>query len=128
MTGEHLRLDKWLWFARFLKSRTLAAELCAGGRVRVSGRVVAKPSQTIKVGDVLTFPLGPHIRVIEVKALGQRRGPAEEARTLYEDLSPPVPRVAGSPEVLLPSGSRDAGAGRPTKSERRAIDRLMNEN
>lgn len=128
MTGEHLRLDKWLWFARFLKSRTLAAELCAGGRVRVSGRVVAKPSQTIKVGDVLTFPLGPHIRVIEVKALGQRRGPAEEARTLYEDLSPPVPRVAGSPEVPPPSGSRDAGAGRPTKSERRAIDRLMNEN
>ncbi len=128
MTGEHLRLDKWLWFARFLKSRTLAAELCAGGRVRVSGRVVAKPSQTIKIGDVLTFPLGPHIRVIEVKALGVRRGPAEEARTLYEDLSPPVPRIAGSPEAPPLSGSRDAGSGRPTKSERRAIDRLMNEN
>ena len=127
MTGEHLRLDKWLWFARFLKSRTLAAELCAGGRVRVSGRVVAKPSQTIKIGDVLTFPLGPHIRVIEVKALGVRRGPAEEARTLYEDLSPPVPRIAGSPEAPPLSGSRDAGSGRPTKSERRAIDRLMNE-
>ncbi len=128
MTGEHLRLDKWLWFARFLKSRTLAGELCAGGRVRVSGRVVAKPSQTIKIGDVLTFPLGPHIRVIEVKALGVRRGPAEEARTLYEDLSPPVPRIAGSPEAPPLSGSRDAGSGRPTKSERRAIDRLMNEN
>jgi len=128
VTGEHLRLDKWLWFARFLKSRTLAAELCAGGRVRVSGRVVAKPSQAIKVGDVLTFPLGPHIRVIEVKALGVRRGPAEEARTLYEDLSPPVPRAAGGPEAPPLSGSRDAGAGRPTKSERRAIDRLMNEN
>ena len=124
MTAEHLRLDKWLWFARFLKSRTLAAGLCAGGRVRVSGRVVAKPSQTIKVGDVLTFPLGPHIRVIEVKALGVRRGPAEEARTLYEDLSPPVPRVAGD----QPSAGRDAGAGRPTKAERRAIDWLMNEN
>lgn len=127
MTEEHLRLDKWLWFARFLKSRTMAAELCAGGRVRVSGRVVAKPSQTIRVGDVLTFPLGPHIRVIEVKALGVRRGPAEEARALYADLSPPVPRVAGSAEAPPLPGTRDAGAGRPTKAERRAIDRLMNE-
>lgn len=127
MTAENLRLDKWLWFARFLKSRTLAAELCSGGRVRVSGRVVAKPSQTIRVGDVLTFPLGPHIRVIEVKALGVRRGPAEEARTLYADLSPPLPRTAGAEAPPLPA-ARDAGAGRPTKAERRAIDRLMNEN
>lgn len=128
MTLESLRLDKWLWYARFLKSRTMAQELCAEGRVRVSGRVVSKPSQTIKIGDVLTFPLGPHIRVIEVKAMGVRRGPAEEARTLYEDLSPPVPRVAGSKADLPLSGVREAGAGRPTKADRRAIDRLLNEN
>ncbi|MSP47772.1 MAG: RNA-binding S4 domain-containing protein [Alphaproteobacteria bacterium] len=121
MTAEHVRLDKWLWFARFLKSRTLAAHLCAQGRVRVSGRVVSKPSQMLGVGDVLTFPLGPHVRVIEVIALGQRRGPAEEARTLYRDLSPPEPRAAGTPAP----GGREAGAGRPTKAERRAIDRLM---
>ena len=127
MTAENLRLDKWLWFARFLKSRTLAQELCAGGRVRVSGRVVSKPSQAIRVGDVLTFPLGPHIRVIEIKALGVRRGPAEEARILYVDLSPPAPRVAGSPEETSLSAVRDAGAGRPTKADRRAIGRLMNE-
>lgn len=127
MTAEHLRLDKWLWFARFLKSRTMAAQLCAAGRVRISGRVVSKPSQTVKVGDVLTFPLGPHVRVIEVKALGVRRGPAEEARALYDDLSPPQPRAAGSTDPLPLPGSREAGAGRPTKAERRAIDRLMNE-
>jgi ribosome-associated heat shock protein Hsp15 len=125
MTDEHLRLDKWLWFARFLKSRTLAAQLCANGRVRVSGRVVSKPSQTVKVGDVLTFPLGPHIRVIEVKALGTRRGPAEEARTLYDDLSPPQPR--SSVESGSQVGGRDPGAGRPTKADRRAIDRLTEE-
>jgi ribosome-associated heat shock protein Hsp15 len=123
MTVEHLRLDKWLWFARFLKSRTMAAQLCADGRVRISGRVVSKPSQTVKVGDVLTFSLGPHIRVIEVKALGQRRGPAEEARILYEDLSPLQPRAKGEP----PLAAREPGAGRPTKVERRAIDRLMGE-
>ncbi len=121
MSGDHLRLDKWLWYARFLKSRTLASALCADGRVRISGRVVTKASQTIKVGDVLTFPLGPHIRVVEVKALGIRRGPAEEARTLYADLSPPAPRAAEAPAP----GAREAGAGRPTKADRRAIDRLM---
>ncbi|MBM3546199.1 MAG: RNA-binding S4 domain-containing protein [Alphaproteobacteria bacterium] len=123
MTAEQLRLDKWLWFARFLKSRTMAAQLCADGRMRISGRIVSKPSQAVKVGDVLTFPLGPHIRVIEVKALGVRRGPAEEARTLYEDLSPPRPRPKGAPSLA----AREPGSGRPTKVERRAIDRLMGE-
>lgn len=122
MTAETIRLDKWLWFARFLKSRTLAAQLCAGGRVRISGRVISKPSQSLKVGDVLTFPLGPHIRVIEVKALGTRRGPAEEARTLYDDLAPPQPRAPA--EAAPQAGGRDPGAGRPTKADRRAIDRL----
>jgi ribosome-associated heat shock protein Hsp15 len=125
VTADSIRLDKWLWFARFLKSRTLAAALCADGRMRISGRVVSKPSQTLKIGDVLTFPLGHHVRVIEVKALGKRRGPAEEARTLYDDLSPPQPRA---PADLVPeSGARDPGAGRPTKAERRAIDRLIDE-
>ena len=119
--SEQIRLDKWLWFARFLKSRTLAAGLCAEGRVRIAGKVVSKASQAVKVGDVLTFPLHDHVRVIEVKALGVRRGPAEEARTLYEDLSPLVPK----PRDAAPDqGARDPGAGRPTKSDRRAIDRF----
>jgi ribosome-associated heat shock protein Hsp15 len=125
MSEDSIRLDRWLWFARFLKSRTLAAALCADGRVRLSGHVVGKPSQPLKVGDVLTFPLGPHIRVIEVRALGTRRGPAEEARTLYADLSPPPPRV--KPEEAPQPAAREPGTGRPTKADRRAIDRFTGE-
>ena len=113
---EALRVDKWLWFARFCKSRTLAGKLCAAGRIRVSGTLVRKASHAVQAGDVLTFPLGPHIRVVRILALGARRGPASEARTLYADLSPPVAAAA--------LARREAGAGRPTKSDRRAIDRM----
>lgn len=89
-----LRLDKWLWYARFVKTRSLAAKLCSGGQIRVSGGGhVTKASHMVKVGDVLTFPLGPHIRVIRVQALAARRGPAPEARALYEDLAPPSPET-----------------------------------
>lgn len=125
MSEDGLRLDKWLWFARFCKSRSIAAELCASGRIRLSGRVVAKAHQTVRPGDVLTFPLGPHVRVIEVCALGTRRGPAVEARTLYRDLSPPPDRPPAP--LIPPVAEREPGAGRPTKAERRAIDKLMGE-
>jgi len=113
------RLDKWLWFARFCKSRTLAAKLCAAGRIRSGGEVVRKAHHLVRPGDVLTFPQGPHIRVVRVLLLGERRGPATEARTLYEDLAPPVP--APPPSVM----ERMPGAGRPTKADRRALDRLQ---
>ena len=119
---QSLRLDKWLWHARFLKSRTLAGKLCEGARVRVNGQAATKSAQPVKPGDVLTFPLGPHIRVIKVLALGERRGPAPEARGLYQDLDPPTPAT----RLALDSG-RAAGSGRPTKAERRAIDRLQGE-
>jgi len=120
-----LRIDKWLWFARFFKTRSLAAKLCNGGTVRVSGTVITKAHFTVKPGDVLTFPQGRHIRVVKVVALGTRRGPAEEARTLYEDLSPPV-REEAIQDPYLPSG-RAPGAGRPTKRDRRELDRLHGE-
>jgi ribosome-associated heat shock protein Hsp15 len=118
-----LRLDKWLWFARFCKSRTQAASLCAAGRLRLDGTLIHKAHQPVRPGAVLTFPLGPHIRVIRVLALGVRRGPPAEARTLYEDLDPPVaaPPAAASP------GPREAGSGRPTKADRRATDRLKSD-
>ncbi|MBI1206148.1 MAG: RNA-binding S4 domain-containing protein [Azospirillum sp.] len=90
----HQRLDKWLWQARFCKTRSLAAQLCGTGRLRCSGTAVTKPHHPVKPGDVLTFPLGRHIRVIQVLALGTRRGPAPEARTLYRDLDPPAPENA----------------------------------
>lgn len=86
MSGEGLRLDKWLWFARFYKSRTLAARLCEGGRIRVNGVVVAKAHYLIREGDVLTFVWNDHVRVLQVIALGSRRGPAREARELYADI------------------------------------------
>ncbi len=89
---EGQRLDKWLWAARFVRQRERAAALCAEGKVRVSGRVVEKAHAQVRIGDVLTFPLGPHIRVIKVLALAERRGAAEQAQLLYEDLNPPPER------------------------------------
>jgi ribosome-associated heat shock protein Hsp15 len=81
-----LRLDKWLWQARFFKTRAIAASLVASGHVRVNGTPVSRPGRDISTGDVLTFPQGAGIRVIRVLALGQRRGPATEAQALYSDL------------------------------------------
>lgn len=90
--GERMRLDKWLWCARFFKSRTLANRFCAEIGVRIAGNAVQRPHFALSVGDVLTFPLGSHIRTVRVKALAVRRGPATEARTLYEDMSSGPPR------------------------------------
>lgn len=120
--GASIRADKWLWYARFFKTRTLASKVCASGKLRLSGSLVAKAHQKVKVGDVLTFPQGRHIRVIKVVALGSRRGPAPEAQGLYEDLKPPTA------ETRLPRDTqvapRDVGSGRPTKKDRRALGRL----
>jgi ribosome-associated heat shock protein Hsp15 len=115
------RVDKWLWFARFFKSRTLAAEMVTLGRVRLNGERCEKASQNVRQGDVLTFAAGSRVRVVKVLGDGARRGPASEARTLYEDLSP---AEQGSEWRNAAGFERDQGAGRPTKKERRAIDRL----
>ena len=85
MTGKQ-RLDKWLWFARFVKSRTLAAKLVGDGFVRVNGRRVDNPAKGVAVGDVLTVAVARTTAVVRVEALGERRGPAPEARQLYSDL------------------------------------------
>ena len=79
------RLDQWLWFARFTKSRSLAARLCAAGAVAVNGTAVAKANHAIKIGDVVTLPQGPWRRTVEVVALGARRGPAGEAAALFRE-------------------------------------------
>lgn len=83
------RVDQWLWKARFMGSRTMASEFIETGRCRVNGTRISRASRTIRPGDVLTFPQGGLIRVIRVVALAERRGPAAEARGLYEDLDPP---------------------------------------
>jgi ribosome-associated heat shock protein Hsp15 len=79
------RLDQWLWFARFAKSRSLGARLCAEGAITVNGMVVFKPNHAIKRGDVVTLPQGPWQRTVLVLALGVRRGPASEARSLFQE-------------------------------------------
>jgi ribosome-associated heat shock protein Hsp15 len=79
------RLDQWLWFARFAKSRSLAARLCAAGAVAVNGATAKKPNQAVRVGDVVVVAQGGWQRTVRVSALGLRRGPAAEARTLYQE-------------------------------------------
>lgn len=79
------RLDQWLWFARFVKSRSLAARLCAAGAVAVNGIPVRKPNQSVRIGDVVVLPQGGWQRTVKVLGLGDRRGPAAEAHLLYEE-------------------------------------------
>lgn len=122
--NQSLRIDKWLWHARFYKSRSLATAVVAAGRLRVNRTPIAKPHYQVRVGDVLTFPKGPYIRVIEVVALGTRRGPASEAQALYNDLDPPEPRRLGQTQLDRRPAERERGSGRPTKKERRETDRL----
>lgn len=125
-SAEKIRLDKWLWQARFFKSRGLAGEVAGSGSVRVNGERIAKPAHAVRPGDVLTFPQGRAIRVIRVLALGARRGPATEARALYDDLDPPAPAAPAAAADPTPAdpAQREPGAGRPTKRERRDIDAL----
>ena len=104
-------MDKWLWHARFFKTRSLAARVVTGGHCRVNSARISKPSQAISNGEVLTFVQAEQVRVIKVVALSRRRGPAPEAAALYEDLTPP--QENGPPPV------KTAGKGRPTKKDRR---------
>lgn len=117
---EAVRLDKWLWAARFYKSRSLAQAACDGGKVDVNG-LAAKPSRAVRAGDRIRMTVGEWRREVVVKVLSDRRGPAAEARALYDDLSPPPPpRAFRSPKAVV----RTPGLGRPTKRERRLHDRI----
>jgi ribosome-associated heat shock protein Hsp15 len=128
--GSNQRVDQWLWFARITKSRTLAQDLVARGKVRVNRIKIDKPSTLVKPGDVLTLVIGPAVRSLEILAIGTRRGPAAEARVLFHDLAPsppsaaPQPGVTGVPGEIPKSAVRPDGAGRPTKRDRRQIDKL----
>lgn len=118
MSVEKLRLDKWLWFARFCKTRGLAQELCESGHIKLNGASVSKASQTVKVGDGLEMVLHMQRRRLTILALGTRRGPAPEAQALYEETTPPDPLEGFRAEFQPRSG------GRPTKKDRRATDAL----
>ena len=121
-----VRIDKWLWYARFFKTRSLATKFVSSGKLRIDGDVVSKPHRQIQKGQVLTFPLGNNIRVIQILDFGERRGPAIEAQALYEDLAPSSPRGhhTGDNGNNLGFESRERGTGRPTKRERRETSRL----
>ena len=113
--APRIRVDKWLWFARFFKSRGLAGEAAASGYLRVNGAHVKKPAHAVKPGDTLSFPQAGRLRVVRIVDIGTRRGPAPEAQALYEDLSaPPEPPPPGQPEPGAP----------PSRHERAAAARL----
>lgn len=112
--AQRVRVDKWLWHARFFKTRTLAAAQVSGGHVRVNGVKISKPSYAVRAGDTLTFPQARHIRVIRIVGVAERRGPAPEAQALYVDLTPPSD----------PRAETRSGGPRPTGRERRQIDRF----
>ena len=121
-----LRLDKWLWYARFFKTRSLATKLISSGKLRINGEVTSKPHRQAQIGQVLTFAQGPCIRVVRIDEIGQRRGPAAEAATLYTDLDPPPARNTNE-EVRLHNSrfeNRLIGSGRPTKKDRRETTKL----
>jgi ribosome-associated heat shock protein Hsp15 len=118
MASDRQRIDKWLWHARVVRARPDAAGLAAGGHVRVNGERIRAASHPVKADDVVTVALDRTVRVLKVTGFGERRGDAEAARKLFADLSEPrEPAAAGVP-------TREVGAGRPTKQERRALERL----
>lgn len=113
------RVDRWLWAARAYKTRSLAQQACDGGKIRVNG-ASAKPHKAVRAGDLIEISTPDGTRSWRVLDLAERRGPASLARTLYEDLTPP-PR----PEPVDPLAPyRERGSGRPTKRERRQLDRF----
>jgi len=132
--GAAQRLDKWLWYARVVKTRSIAAALVARGRVRVNRERTQKPSQMVRPGDVITASVSRDVRVLKVILPGTRRGPASEAQTLYEDLAPRLTalttpsgaadRPGESQHRPGPTGVLANGTGRPSKKERRQIVRL----
>lgn len=122
---EQLRIDKWLWYARFFKSRATASRMVASGRLRINGETISKPHRQVLPDMVLVFPQAEVIRTIKVLELATRRGPASEAQALYEDLYPPQPKSSSSDRLVIPKfETREAGSGRPTKKDRRLNDAL----
>jgi len=122
-SGSRQRIDKWLFFARMAKSRSIAQDLVRSNHVRVNGDLVSQPSAQVKPGDRIDLTLERRDLVLVVKAGGERRGPFEEARLLYEDLSPPPDETKRL--TLFEQAQRAQGSGRPTKKERRETDRLF---
>jgi len=124
------RIDKWLWFARLFKTRSLATRFVNSGKIRITrGKDVIrvmKASQNVQAGDVLTIPINRTVRILEIRDTGARRGPAPEAQLLYADLTPAPAAAEGtnaaSAAKSAAAPARASGTGRPTKKERRSLD------
>lgn len=118
---ERQRLDKWLWYTRIAKTRTLATRLVETGKARVNRTRVTKASRTVRAGDVIALMIHEQVRILKVLACGTRRGPAAEARELYEDMSPQPTKREKAPRQPAAPAQREKGAGRPTKRDRRKM-------
>jgi ribosome-associated heat shock protein Hsp15 len=117
---DRQRIDKWLWHARVVRTRSAAAALSDAGLVRINGARIDASSRPVRPGDVITVALDRNVRILKVQGFAERRGSAETARPLYEELTP-----SPAPPQESQAGAREEGAGRPTKRERREIDRLQ---
>jgi ribosome-associated heat shock protein Hsp15 len=127
-TPGRVRIDKWLWAARFFKTRSLAAEAVAAGKVEVNEERV-KPAKLIQLGDLISVRLGPYLHAVHVRGLSERRGPASVAATLYEETAASAAARSKLAEQLrmAPAAFVYEEKGRPTKRDRREIDRFRDE-
>ena len=123
---DRQRIDKWLWHARVVRTRTAAAALAVSGHVRVNGQRIDAASRSVRLGDIVTVALDRTVRVLKVAAFAERRGAAESASLLMEDLMP-ASEQAPSPPAAKPAGLRQPGTGRPTKRDRRAMAHFRGE-
>ena len=117
---QTIRIDKWLWHARFFKTRGLCAKLVTGGHCRVNDGLVSKASFGVGVGDVLTFSQNDDVRIIQIAQISTRRGPAPEAQELYQDLAPPQLKE----KVFRAANPEADRSGRPNRQERQAMAKL----
>ncbi len=125
-SADRVRIDKWLWAARFFKTRSLATEAVDGGKVEVNGER-AKPAKLIKPGDEVRLRVGPYEHVLVVKALGERRGPASVAQGLYEETeaSRAEREKLSSQLKMAPAAFVYEEKGRPTKKDRRELAKFI---
>ena len=120
---EKIRLDTWLWYARFYKSRSLSSKAILNGKLRINSNKITKPATKVKTNDVLTLNYVNEIRIIQIQSLGSRRGPASEAQSLYIDLT--EDKIGSSNVKSKIEKSKKDSNKRPTKKDRRLLDKIV---
>lgn len=118
--NQSQRIDKWLWHARFYKTRSIAQKQVSTGKIRVDREKISSPSRKVTTGNVLTITRERDIKIIEILAIADKRGPYSQAQLLYNDMSPPKPEKQKQ-EQTRESMSRIQSEGRPTKHQRKQI-------